>query len=320
MPRQNFNTPAERSNANRDFARRVAELMHANPSPLTRLLSEPTLSPPKEPMMNEPVEQPRMTSLDRRIEASRLRGERERVQQGKPVDGLTSQLSTKDKDVPLQRGGTIINIPEFKGLLVEGAQDCPADAKLRPHTMYLTNGWNAMPKEAGEDILQAITQLNGQDAELARQHTPPWLQATYPGNQRVAKAMSTLIQAMKAEPQYALNWHASLVMAYVSETPAPRLTESRRDANRAAARFMECIFGVDTTQAHQAPQVSEKAVRQWPVTVFDELAARVEAGEPRRMFNWIKREWVTVEASSVHEAEQIQQAGSQYMLPKRNPL
>lgn len=54
--------------------------------------------------MNNPPEPPRMSSLDRRIEAARRRGERERAAaHPKPTQGLTSTMSTESCDIAQPR-------------------------------------------------------------------------------------------------------------------------------------------------------------------------------------------------------------------------
>lgn len=85
--------------------------------------------------MNEPTEIKRMTSLDRRIEASKRCGELERQQHiklGQPMGGLTSIASTAgcniandplkpkpvgDIDIPIicMRGADSIELPPYLG-------------------------------------------------------------------------------------------------------------------------------------------------------------------------------------------------------------
>lgn len=81
----------------KEFSRRLAELIKANPSPLTRMMRTSTLQPPKENAMEQTPAVKRMTSLDAKIAASIQRGEDERKQharQAQPMGGLTSIAST----------------------------------------------------------------------------------------------------------------------------------------------------------------------------------------------------------------------------------
>lgn len=210
--------------------------------------------------MNEPLQPPRMTSLDRKIEAARLRTERERAAAAPnhmPTQGLTSQLSTKDKDVPLVRGNVIKNLPEV-GM-------GPRHPPLAGKTLL----------ERNEDILQAIAQLNAQDAATGKQWEAEMLNRVqanlqmpksaqqaiangvipHPG---VADAMITLRRAFKDDPDFARSWHDNLAMAFFDASgwanedeglvnPNSRTRAlAHKAGNRAAAHFMRMAFDVDT--------------------------------------------------------------------------
>ena len=59
---------------------------------------------------------------------------------------------------------------------------------------------------------------------------------------KVKKAMNVIKKALNNDPDYAWGWHCNLAMSSFDEGM------DRPSANRAAARFMQICFGVDTTQ------------------------------------------------------------------------
>lgn len=210
--------------------------------------------------MNEPLQPPRMTSLDRKIEAARLRTERERAAAAPnhmPTQGLTSHLSTKEKDVPLVRGALL------------GADMAIEDDMSAVQVVVADNY-----QRASKNLLQLITQLNAQDAATGKQweaemlnrvqanlQMPKSVQKAIAGgvipHPGVADAMITLRRAFKDDPDFARSWHDSLAMAVKDQSArvvkANRFTPTTRSlqmadeiANTAAAHFMRMAFDVDT--------------------------------------------------------------------------
>lgn len=60
---------------------------------------------------------------------------------------------------------------------------------------------------------------------------------------KAPSALSKLTDALVADPEYAWSWHCNLAMPIMDSTKV-----SHRDANIAAARLMQHIFGIDTAK------------------------------------------------------------------------
>jgi hypothetical protein len=76
--------------------------------------------------------------------------------------------------------------------------------------------------------------------------------------------IEAITQAIREDEGYAISWHANLAMAYQDEGG------DHATANRAAARFMQQLFGVDTSSAIPLPGQSPE-----PSTGLREAVERV---------------------------------------------
>jgi len=85
------------------------------------------------------------------------------------------------------------------------------------------------PYEMSRDVAECTEEEMG-EATTAPEHD-------------IAGAMSTLADALQADPSYAWSWQSNLAMAIVDE-----LGVSRQAGNKAAARIMQHVFKVDVTQ------------------------------------------------------------------------
>jgi len=85
--------------------------------------------------------------------------------------------------------------------------------------------------------------------------------------QPVAKAMQTVIDAMRSDPDYAWSWHCNIAMAFV-DAGGDHYT-----GNQGAARFMRILASVEP--AHELPTVPEAELRGKRVALSDEQIDRL---------------------------------------------
>lgn len=78
------------------------------------------------------------------------------------------------------------------------------------------------------------------------------LQATQEPLQAIPEAMKVVTEALRSDPDYAWSWHCNVAMASVDEGMG------HYEANKAAARFMRLLAGVDTTKHQGFPEAPKK--------------------------------------------------------------
>lgn len=90
-----------------------------------------------------------------------------------------------------------------------------------------------------------------EDAQDAHEYIAK-LQATQEPVQSVPEAMKVVTEALRSDPDYAWSWHCNVAMASVDEGMG------HYEANKAAARFIYSLAGVDTTKHQGFPEAPEQ--------------------------------------------------------------
>lgn len=210
--------------------------------------------------MNNPPEQPRMSSLDRRIEAARRRGERERAAaHPQPTQGLTSTMSTESCDIAQPRN----QVPTFLG------GDWPKNVTGHMWAAIAVYGVDcSVTKELAptDALVQAMKEVERMESCLLAEPTRT------PSSQ----AMNVLCRALQEDPDYARSWHDNIAMAFKDSWEQQAInknsnlsTASRtlvhNLANDAAARFMHMCFGADTSKHADKMTADAKVLAADPV-------------------------------------------------------
>ena len=131
----------------------------------------------------------------------------------------------------------------------------------------------AMPELPEPELGYIETDKSRQPAFSARQMREA-LQSAQPAAPGVTGAMQTLIETLKADPEYAWAWHCNVAMAAFDEGL------SHYAANKAAARFLSWLAQIDTTThpgfpkapAQQAAAVSDG----WMIDNFEDGSINVK--------------------------------------------
>ena len=123
----------------------------------------------------------------------------------------------------------------------------------------MTDKTPARPELPEPELGYIETDKSRQPAFSARQMREA-LQSAQPAAPGVTGAMQTLIETLKADPEYAWAWHCNVAMATFDEGL------SHYAANKAAARFLSWLAQIDTTTHPGFP----KAPAQPAAAVSDE--------------------------------------------------
>lgn len=139
--------------------------------------------------MNNPPEPPRMSSLDRRIEAARRRGERERAAaHPQPTQGLTSTMSTESCDIAQPRN----QVPTF---LVDWPAGCTTRmwAEIAAYGVQCSTTKELAPTGA---LVQAMKEIERMEQCLlaAPSTSIPWHDNRLRGASSAADPVHTIIQ------------------------------------------------------------------------------------------------------------------------------
>jgi len=126
--------------------------------------------------------------------------------------------------------------------------------KAEPMTRLAYNqyrGWELPADENGDDEGFLVEYVDGGKANVpGRAGYVSWspkdvferAYREFDGDAGVARAMGEVRTAIQVDPEYAWSWHCNIAMASVDEGM------EHGAANRAAARFMDLCFGVDTSK------------------------------------------------------------------------
>jgi hypothetical protein len=105
------------------------------------------------------------------------------------------------------------------------------------------------------EILERALERTSSDVEADGHHARAYRNLASAARQALAALdaegvgvhIEAITQAVREDKQYAISWHANIAMAFQDEGG------DHATANRAAARFMQQLFGVDTSPLAASP-------------------------------------------------------------------